>query len=129
MVFHPIFVHFPIAFYFLELVLLVFWMVKKEPRYSQFARFSCRIGYLFMLISLVAGWIDAGGFVPRVREHALWASSVAVLYTARLIYWQVIRLTERDSRVPPLQIAGAILGNILIAITAFEGGEMVYTSH
>ena len=60
-VFHPPLVHFPIAFYCLELLLLLFWQAKKDPAHLRFARFSFKLGYLFMLAAIVAGLKDAGG--------------------------------------------------------------------
>ena len=58
---HPILVHFPIAFYFLELVLLSLWRFKKDNSYFRFARFTFRLGYLFMILAMAAGLIDVKG--------------------------------------------------------------------
>ena len=74
LVLHPVFVHFPIAFYFLELVLLVLWVSKEEQEYRRFACFSFWIGYLFMLIAMAAGLFDAGGFAGirgSVKRHVI----------------------------------------------------------
>ena len=68
-VFHPPLVHFPIAFYCLELLLLLFWRAKKDPAHLRFARFSFNLGYLFMLAAIVAGLKDAGGLAKWENEN------------------------------------------------------------
>ena len=122
--FHPPLVHFPIAFYFFELLLLFFWTARKNPDYLRFARFSFLTGYVFMIPTLIAGWTDAGGFVPLVRTHALFAASVALVYTLRLFYWWKGRPEQINYQ--KIQLAGAIIGYLLVIITGFEGGELVY---
>ena len=84
---HPALVHYPIAFYFLELLLLILWQAKKDPAYLRFSGFSFKLGYLFMLFAMVSGFITAGGFqgiVGKVRPHALAAVSVFAIATIRL---------------------------------------------
>ena len=86
---HPIFVHFPIAFYLLELILLFFWLVKKEEYYFNFALFAFRIGYSSMIIAMIAGFIDTDGFEHiqgRVRTHFISALTVFTLYTLRAFF-------------------------------------------
>lgn len=125
--FHPVFVHFPIAFYFLELILLIFWFVKRDPNYLRFARFSFRSGYLFMLVAIVAGLIDAGGIngiVGHVRPHVYAAASVFVLYTARACFWRFAR--EEQEFYKHAQLLSALVGNILVALTGYFGGVIVY---
>ena len=122
--FHPILVHFPIAFYFLELFLLIFWAAKKDPAYLRFAKFSFRMGYIFMIPAIIAGLMDAGGLPESVREHAFFAASVLGIYTARFFYWQFAKPEQKN--YPFWLIAGAALGFILVMITGYEGGELVY---
>ncbi len=121
---HPPVVHFPIAFYFLELLLLVFWAMKKDPTYKRFALFSFRLGYLFMLAALVAGYIDAGGLVPAVQAHFLAAMSVVVFYTVRAFFW---RFGNENLKIyGAFQVGGALLGNALVGWTAFLGGKLAF---
>ena len=127
MLFHPPLVHFPIAFYFLELVLLVFWLVKQDGAYRRFALFSFRLGYLMMWLALGAGYWDAGAKFPvptPIRPHAFFALSVVIFYTLRGAYWQWAR-PERKF-YPWILVAGAVTGTILVAWTAFLGGELLH---
>src|SRR3989338_4257230 len=109
---HPPLVHFPIAFYVLEFWLLVLWALKKDPAYKRFALFTFRLGYLLMLASFAAGYIDAGGFVPAVQAHLIAALSLIVFYTARAFFWRFAG--ENQGLYKPFQIGGALAGNLLL---------------
>ena len=125
---HPVLVHFPIAFYFLELLLLALWISRQDEAYHRFAEFSFGIGYLFMLISILAGLSDAGGFVNihgLTALHAYSAAGIFIIYTLRGIYW---RLAGKDQPGYALvQCLGALAGNGMIAYTSYRGGRLVYS--
>lgn len=125
LLFHPPLVHFPIAFYFLELVLLLFWAAKKDPAYRRFALFSFRMGFLFMVGAAIAGLVDAGGIPPGVRRHFFSAAGVFTLYTARALYWRFGKEGQKFYR--PILIGGAVAGNLLLGLTAYLGGELVFS--
>ena len=127
MVFHPPLVHYPIAFYFLELALLLLWWKKNDPAYRRFALFSFRMGYFFTIAAFIAGYIDSGAKFPvpqPVRPHALTALGLFTFYTIRAGYWHWARGDGKFYR--RVLIAGAMLGNILLLLTAFLGGKLVY---
>ena len=124
---HPIFIHFPIAFYFLELVLLFCWLKKKDSNYLNFARFTFRLGYLFMIVAMVAGFHDAGGLTGirgRVRYHFMAAASVFTLYTLRAFFWRFGKVDRPSYK--QTQLLFALAGNILVALTGYLGGLLVY---
>lgn len=126
---HPITVHYPIAFYVLELILLLLWNFKNNPAYFQFASFAFKAGYIGMLIAMAAGFYDAGGFAGiqgRVRTHFFAALSVFVLYTLRAFFWRFGK--PEQNRYRATQILFAAAGNILVAITGYFGGLLVYAS-
>ena len=125
--FHPILVHFPIAFYFLEFFLLVLWRAKRDENYLRFSLFSFRLGYGFMIAAMVAGLIDAGGIdhiTGRVRTHFLAAASVFALYTMRAFFWRFAKKNDKHYQLTHLLFAAS--GNILVAITGYFGGVLVY---
>ncbi len=125
--FHPVLVHFPIAFYFLELILLLFWIRKQDQTYLRFALFSFKLGYCFMILAMVAGVIDAGGpndIQGRVRTHFFGAASVFALYTVRAFFWRFAKTEDRHYQVTHLLFA--LAGNILVALTGYLGGILVY---
>lgn len=118
---HPIVVHFPIAFYFLELVLIVLWISKNDPSYQRFAAIAFYLGYAFMLAAMAAGLFDAGGFGNirgAVRRHVLAALAVFLIYTVRVVFY---RRSSRGAR-----LAGAAIGNLAVTYAGFLGGLVVY---
>lgn len=122
---HPVLIHFPIAFYFLELLLLILFKIKKQERYRDFAGLSFKIGYLFMIPALIAGYIDAGGYINLkglVLTHFLLGIAMLVFATLRAAYsrW------GKAGRTEAVQIAGALLLNILTALTGHFGAGLVY---
>ena len=126
-VLHPIFVHFPIAFYFLELVLIVLWISKDKLEYRRFSYFSFWIGYAFMLVAMVAGFLDAGGLKGIrgvVKRHVLTALMVFTIYTVRAVfYWATRKEPEKYRWV---KLSGAVIGNVIVAVAGFLGGVVVY---
>lgn len=124
---HPIFVHFPIAFYFLELVMLVLWVTRDEQEYRRFAYFSFWLGYVFMLLAMAAGLFDAGGFVGirgAVKRHVTVALTVFLIYTARAIFYWVSKREPEKYRF--IKLTGALLGNAAVTYAGFLGGLLVY---
>ena len=122
---HPLFVHFPIALFFLEAVL---WTrFQKKPAYGSFAIFSFKFGSAFLILSMTTGLMDAGGFgrlTGAVAAHFYAAIMVFLLVLARAFY-----LWKGDRTKPiffNLQLWGAWFGAFLVIATAFLGGRMVY---
>ena len=125
--FHPVLIHFPIAFYALELVLLLFWVVKRNPDYLAFSRFAFRFAYFMMPVAMLAGLIDAGGIDGingPVKSHAIAALSAFVFYTVRAVCF---RFVKKDWKwYPAALILSALIGNLLLIVTGDLGGDLVY---
>ena len=125
---HPVLVHFPIAFYFLEMLLLLFWAAKKDDAYHRFALFSFRLAYLFMIAAVATGLMDAGGISGalghKVRPHFLSAVSLFTISTVRAFYWRFGR--QEQPGYARLLVGGAILATLIVALTGFFGGVIVY---
>ena len=124
--YHPIFVHFPIAFYALELGLLFFWIKKCDEVYRRFALLSFKLGYGLMLAVMLTGLVDAkiwSGIHGLAAQHFYAAIIVFVVYTLRAFCWKA---APDNGCSPKVHLAGAILGNILVGWTAYCGGRLVY---
>ena len=127
--FHPIMVHFPIAFYFLELLLLFFWVWKRDANYRRSALFVFKCGYLGMLAALATGLLDTGGLdgvAGKVRPHFFAALTVVIIYTARAFLWR--RFKEGTPSEKRVLLGGALAGVCLVCLTAYYGGRIVYGS-
>lgn len=126
-VIHPMMVHFPIAFYFLELILLALWRWKQKLEFRPFALFVFRLAYVSMLIAIAAGLFDAGGLSHlrgKVLFHFTGAVTVFLFYTARAFYWRFGK--ESSPAYAKVQVFGAIFGNLIVWITAYWGGRLVF---
>lgn len=124
---HPIFIHFPIAFYFLEFLLITLWIVKDKQEYRQFSCFVFWLGYALMLVAMAAGLFDAGGIEGirgSVKRHVNIVLVVFAVYTARAIFYWATR--KEPDRHRFIKLAGAIIGNLIVAYAAFLGGLLVY---
>ena len=128
LVLHPILVHFPIAFYFLEFIILAACVLRRKPEYEFHARTVFWLGYGLMLLAMGAGLFDAGGFDGvrgAVRRHAMAALGVFAIYTLRAVFY---RLTPKPSEVMVrIYLAGALLGYAAVILTGFLGGLLVYS--
>ena len=123
--FHPAFVHFPIALYFLETGLLVSWAITDREAHLNFAALSFRWGYFFMLLSMLTGFLNAGGLrgiVGKTAVHFYWALALFVFYTGRVLCQR--RLRSGDHRF--FYVGSSVLGSVFVTITAYCGGMLVY---
>ena len=126
MLYHPIFIHFPIAFYILELFLLILWQMKHDEFYRRFALFVFRLGYLFMITAVLSGLKDAGGIehlLTHVRNHFFSAVALFIIYTVRALYW---KFGKHQKSYAKILLASAMLGVLAVMVTGYFGGELVY---
>ncbi len=126
--FHPAFVHFPIAFYFLEMGLLIGWLTDGDPSYHYFSEMAFELGYQFMLLTMLTGFVAAGGFdgiTGNVARHFYVAIALFIFYSLRRFYGR--KANVHTSYYAWLQLGGSILGCALTAAVAFYGGKLVYS--
>ena len=126
--FHPAFVHFPIAFYFLEMGLLLGWVTQGDQSCHYFSEVAFELGYKFMLMTMLTGFIAAGGFdgiTGDVARHFYYAIALFLYYSLRRFY--VKKADLHTSYYPWLQVAGSIVGCLLLTWVAFYGGKLIYS--
>jgi uncharacterized membrane protein len=127
---HPVFVHFPIAFFFLEWLLLIFWAVKKDAAYRRFALLSFWLAYLAAWLAWATGFFGSGGWsdifaAMNLTRHFYFATATLLFYTSRAVYLKWAG--SRSDLQPSFQIFLSSLGVALIFATAFFGGRLVYS--
>ena len=125
--FHPLFIHFPIALFFLEILLLFLWVWKHKESYRDFAFFSFKIAFAFLLVSMVSGFIDADGWSHirgAVRTHFFSAVAVLILSAGRAAAWRKIRRGEGPR--PGVFLLTACAVYLVIVLTGYLGGLLVY---
>ena len=124
---HPFIVHFPIAFYLLELALLMAWRVKRDEDFIRFARIVFWAGYFSMLAALGTGWWASGGWAhmgDTVKRHFFSAISLAVFSTGRAVIW---KFRWRGSVHADLWLFTSLVGGGLAVLVAYLGGVIVYS--
>lgn len=132
-VLHPVFVHFPIAFFTLNAFLLVLRIRKKHMwniDLDQYAYFAVWIGYISMFVTMSFGLFDfiRFGYIDNIIAitHASFASSLIFIYGfhifLRFKYGQDVWKTKYKY----LYLGSMLLGIIIVYITGFFGGKLVY---
>ena len=128
---HPIFVHFTVAFISsLGLLQLVIWLKgdgKKQTELLFMQKVLMIISTLSVVATVFTGWLAFNSVAHdtpshmAMTDHRNWAvTTAAVFLSGAILYF--VRLSLRGSLVGVLMIASASL----VAITGFKGGEVVY---
>ena len=126
---HPMLVHFPIAF-LLGGVLLLFWSCWRPNE----VRHRAAAGML--LAGMALGWlaVAAGGLayftVPAHTEegHILmyWHLGLGLVMLALFTWVSIVRWRGRTHGATRSQLAAALAGLILLMLTGYVGGSIVY---
>lgn len=133
---HPPTVHVPIGLLIGNALLTLLYLRQGERALEVSAYHCLRLGFLFLLPTIIGGVIDAARHLasPNGAEALFWINAHALsgaLLT--IVYWQAWQLRRRnptvldDSDTRRGYLARIIIGAILIVISGFLGGHMVYT--
>jgi uncharacterized membrane protein len=128
--FHPLTVHFPIAFYILGVLLTLLYLWRGQSEVERFAYWSFILSGLATLLAALVGLLDQSQLTladPRrgnVNNHI--TAGIALLILNGLLLYMRFRwpdvLTRR--RWPYLGLMA--LGLVAVLATAWLGGELVY---
>lgn len=126
---HPATVHFPIGLFFFEALLLIRWRVSQDSRYKFAALYCFQVAYVTVILALITGVIDTGGFdgiTGKVRPHFLSAICFAVLQTLRALHWWFHgkKETLRDAQI---SVGYAVVAYAAALVTGYLGGLIVYS--
>jgi uncharacterized membrane protein len=124
--FHPYIVHFPIALFMLEAFLIVLWSARKDEVYERFSFFALKAALFVMPFVMVAGALDAGGLVPRVQRHAVFAFSLLVVSVVRFIFRFKVGPALWQGRWKTLYLVLVLVSVVLTIFTGHFGGKLVY---
>ncbi|MDQ7844385.1 MAG: DUF2231 domain-containing protein [Armatimonadota bacterium] len=125
---HPLLVHFPVALWLTSFLFDLLSLRTSDRFYATASRYLIGLGVLGAVGAIITGFVDylplrAQGvgqtFIDRHRTHSLLAYVVTAVYAG-------IFLLRWRKRGPAGGVAVALagLGAVLIAITAYLGGEI-----
>ena len=121
-------VHFPIALWLTGSAFDVLAWRRSEPVFRQFAYWLVGLGLLGAAVSITFGWGDllaaeregvGTGVLIRHQTHSFVAYAASAAYAGNFVWrWKV------HNRFATGLLVLSVLGAILIAVTAFLGGEI-----
>lgn len=128
---HPNFVHFPIAFLVIAIILEVILLFWRRPEMDLTARTLLFLGALGAVLATVSGWYGEQTLAPVAAAHDsiefhkrlgfLTLGTVAILS-----FWRAGTVRRGGPRPRWLFVAGMLGLAALLWNTAEEGGELVY---
>lgn len=128
---HPFVVHFPIAFLIAGSIFIILYISKKDPAFEKAAYYSIIFGYIGVVIAVVTGSIDLSYLAetdPRqgpVGIHSYFGASLLFIYGVE-IWLRRKQPKILDRPLCWLYITVAILGNVIVLVTGWLGGRLVY---
>jgi uncharacterized membrane protein len=123
---HPILVAFPIGLWIFSLVCdLVFVFGWGGPIWKDVAFYTMAGGIVGALLAAVPGLIDLLSLSePKVKRLGIWHMSINLVAVG--IFAIDLWLRSHGAREGRMPVALSVLGVILIGISGWLGGEMVY---
>ena len=127
---HPILVDFPIAFLMAVLVSDVVFAFNGQFFWAQSSLYGLGAAILVGILAAVFGLIDFLS-VPAAREHSAgwihFIGNAVVLLVAIINVW--LRLGSVDQSVVPVGLTLSIFTGLLLGITGWFGGSLVFKHH
>lgn len=128
--YHPIFVHFTIGLLSVSALLYLLGSIFKKENLFIAARWNLWIGAVLTIGTVIAGF-DAYNSVGHdaashaaMTDHKNWALPTAGIFLA-LAVWAAWK--QRGAKtVGPVFVGIIVLASVLLAVTGYKGGEVVY---
>ncbi len=131
---HPIFVHFTVALFFVAVLLYLVSSFSPAGTFARTLRLVARVnlmlGVLFTIGTLLSGWY-AYNTVPHdsashvtMATHRNWALIAAAAF-ALLALWAA-RYWRNGQREGPAFVLAAAIAAVPLAVAGHYGGELVY---
>lgn len=129
--YHPLFVHFPIAFYFLGVLLTFGYLWRRVDDYERFAYWVFLLGWIAGIVASLVGLIDRGQLeyddsrIMALNQHI--SQAMLFLIVNGLVLYMRFRWPDvLQSSRRWLYVGLMIFGAITLAATGWYGGELVY---
>jgi len=126
---HPMFVHFPVAFFLGALALDVLSLLGRFPAAPLAATWALVGGFLGLVPTVLTGLVDWWGMVPGSRKRR-WATRHALVQTAASALFLAALLVRYGGRgraeAEPAWIALEAVGAAVLVVGQWLGGVLVY---
>lgn len=125
---HPLVLHFPIALVIMAAVVEFIAMISRRERVTSFTVIALLVGGVFAVISAWSGWElaeEGHGSGWELDLHRWLGVSSAVLLGALAIVSLITWFSNKAWSVATVR-AGVYVGAVLVSVTAYFGGEMVW---
>ncbi len=130
---HPMFVHFPIAFFTLFVLLEIIWIFSQKEWVRNSSVLTLFLGLLFAIPTLLSGEASAENFEKLeqfeslIETHETFAKlTVAAFFIAFIIKILLLKMNKLNTKTNWIVIAIALIGLYLLIQTGLKGGELVY---
>jgi uncharacterized membrane protein len=129
--FHPLLVHFPIALLLLAALLELLRLVTRRPHFAPAAGWFLYLGALAAVFAAGSGWLAEQTVAPVAAAHEELEKHekfgyVTLGVAAALVFWRVATGRRGGPRPRWLYTLTLLALAGLVALTAHEGGELVY---
>ena len=126
--FHPMFVHFPIALWTTSFLFDVLYGLTRQSFFHSGSRYLIGLGLLGAAAAIVMGFVDyrplvaqgvGQAFIDMHRIHSFFAYGTTALYAAS--FWARLRWRAMPM---PVYVGLGLAGAVLITFTGYLGGEV-----
>ena len=134
--YHPLFVHFPIALYFLGVLMTLAALLDRRAsaplaEYDRFAYWAFFLSWLAAIVASLVGLIDRGQLDfddPRrdALDQHISQAILFMIFNGLLLYMRFRWPDMLHSRRRWFYLALMALGAVTLAATGWFGGELVY---
>ena len=124
--FHPPLVHFPVAFFFLEAMLVLLWLKRKEENYEKFSYLTLKLAVALMPFAMLAGLKDANGIPKMARTHVYFAAALFLCNASRLLFRWRSGAEVWVGKRRALYVVWVSVGLVLTVCAGYFGGELAY---
>jgi uncharacterized membrane protein len=126
---HPLFVHFPIAFYTATLVFDIMTRIEPNPGLVQAGTFLLIGAALATVFLVTTGLIDWWGMVRGSSKRRIATWHLLVQVTAFLFFFTTLLLRFPDRTTPEAETPWIVLeaiGYVMLTVGQYLGGVLVY---
>lgn len=127
---HPIFVHFTIGLLGISTVFYIAGIAFKKEYFFTVARWNLWTGAFITIGTVLAGWYayntvnHDGPSHAAMTDHRNWALTTAIIFIF-IAFWAFWK--QRGAKTVSITfIAIMVLASVMLAITGYKGGEVVY---